>query len=241
MKKEKDTRVGNPKHLKYFEKSDFMRTLGTGTIIVGLAMLLWTWFIWWSYIFYISGLVFIPAGIVFTVIGSVGRSTDEVIDGVVSRLSAAADVDAERDADIIKKQLKRPSPEVISGYDYAGGRMFKKAKKKNFVRTEIFKKATLIAQNDVLYVRYAAVNILTESVEAGAFEIPYGDIEDIRVDFERKTVSFLKNSFSVKFSYLKIISGGECVLSLPASASATLDSFISEVKLKRDSKSEKSN
>ena len=80
--------------------------------------------------FYILGLVFIPTGIVFVVIGSVGRSTDEEIDGLISKLSAEADIDPERDADIIKKQLRRPPPEVISGYDYADGKMFKKVKKK---------------------------------------------------------------------------------------------------------------
>lgn len=241
MGKTNDICRGNKRHLKYFEKSDSTRTLGTGMIIAGIAMLLWTWFIWWSYLFYILGLVFIPTGIVFVVIGSVGRSTDEEIDGLISKLSAEADIDPERDADIIKKQLRRPPPEVISGYDYADGKMFKKAKKKNVVRTEIFKKATLIAKNDGLYVRYAAVNIPFESVECGAFEIPYGEIEDIRVSSERRTVHFLKNSFSVKYSRFEIISGGECVLSLPANVSATLDFFISEVKQKRDSIAEKNN
>lgn len=234
MKKVKETRAGNKRHWKYFEKSGRALSIGTASILASIAMLLWTWFIWWSYLFYILGFVLFPVGIVLFVIGSVGISSDEDIDHVVSRLSAEADLDPERDAAIIQKQLKRPSPEVISGYDYSVGVMFKKAKKSNIVRTEIFKKATLVALEDSLYVSYVSVNIPMESAEKAIFEIPYCKIEDIRVAFERRTVRFLKNSFSVKDSRLEIISEGERVLSLPASESATLDFFISEVKSRRE-------
>ena len=219
----------NRRHLKYFSTSGLILSIGTGAILASVAMLLWTWFIWWSYLLYILGFVFFPVGVVLFIIGTVGKSTDEEIDKVIAKLSAEADVDPERDAAVIKRQLRKPTPEVVSGYDYSDGRMFKKAKG-NVVRSEIFNKATLLALNDGVCVICATVDILRESVERTQLEIPYGEIDDMRVVFERRTVRFMKNSFSVKYSRLEIISHGECVLSVPASESATLDAFIGEIK-----------
>lgn len=233
MKEIKGADGVNRRHLKYFNAKSFILPLGTGTILASVAMLLWTWFIWWSYLFYLLGFALFPVGVVLFIIGTVGKSTDEEIDKVVAKLSAEADIDPERDAAIIKKQLKRPPAEVVSGYDYSDGLMFKKAKS-NVVRTEIFKKATLVALEDGICVIAATVDILRESVKKEVIEIPYGEIEDVRVAFERRTVRFMKNSFSVKYSRLEIISHGECVLSIPASESATLDFFISEIKLRRN-------
>ncbi len=219
----------NRRHLKYFNTKGFMLPIGTGAIVASVAMFLWTWFIWWSYLFYILGFVLFPVGVVLFIIGTVGKSTDEEIDKVIAKLSAEADVDPERDAAILRRQRKRPPAEVISGYDYSDGHMFKRAKG-NVVRSEVFNKATLLALDDSLCVISATVDILRESVKKEVLEIPYGEIEDMRVIFERRTVRFMKNSFLVKYSRLEIISHGECVISLPASVSATLDFFIAEIK-----------
>ena len=175
----------------------------------------------WSYILYIFMLILLPIGLALFIIGSIGKSTDDDIDKVISRLSSEADIDKERDADIIRKQLKRPSPEIISGYDYSDGLMFRKTKN-GVVRSEVFKKATLLPLNEGIYVSYATVNIPCESVKKEIFELPYTDIDDIRVVSERKTVRFSKKSFSVNDSRLEIISHGSTALSLPAKESAPL-------------------
>ena len=169
-----------------------------------------------------------PVGLALYIIGSLGKSTDEDIESVISRLSSEADIDEEKDADLIRKLLKKPSPEIISGYDYSDGSMFRKTKS-GAVRSEVFKKATLLPLNEGIYVSYATVNIVCESVKKEIFELPYSDIEEISVVSEIKTVRFLRKKFSVNDSRLEIISKGNAVLSLPAKESATLDSFIQDL------------
>lgn len=228
MKKGKDVREGNKRHLKYFSGSDDIRLLGIIMMAASGILFLWIWYMMWSYVLYILMFALLPVGFVLFLIGSIGKSTEEDIDGVISRLSAEVDLNEERDADIIKKQLKKPLPEVISGYDYSDGLMFRKAKN-GIVRSEVFKKATLIPLEGSICVLYATVNILCESVKKEYFEIPYDEIEEIRVVPQRRTIRFGKKSFSVNDSHLEIISHGNTVLSLPAKESATLDSFISEL------------
>lgn len=229
MKKDQNIREGNKRHLKYFNGSDDLRLLGT--ILMGASgfLFVWTWYMMWSYALYLLTLILLPIGITLFVIGSIGKSTDEDIDGVISRLSSAADIDNEKDAALIRRQLKKPSSEIISGYDYSDGLMFRKTKS-GVVRSEIFKKATILPLTDSLYISLATVNIPCESVEKAIFEFPYNEIEEIKVVSERKTIRFVKKSFSVNDSRLEIVSNGNTVLSLPAKESATLDTFIQDLK-----------
>ena len=229
MKKNQNIREGNKRHLKYFSGSDDLRLFGT--ILMGTSgfLFVWTWYMMWSYALYLLTFILLPIGVTLFVLGSVGKSTDEDIDGVISRLSSAADIDNEKDAAIIRRQLKKPSPEIISGYDYSDGLMFRKTKS-GVVRSEVFKKATILPLTDSLYVSFATVNIPCESVKKEIFELPYNEIEEIRVVSERKTIRFAKKSFSVNDSRFEIVSNGNILLSLPAKESATLDTFIQDLK-----------
>jgi len=229
MKKNQNIREGNKRHLKYFSGSDDLRLYGT--ILMGTSgfLFVWTWYMMWSYALYLLTFILLPIGVTLFVLGSVGKSTDEDIDGVISRLSSAADIDNEKDVALIRRQLKKPSPEIISGYDYSDGLMFRKTKS-GFVRSEVFKKATILPLTDSLYVSFATVNIPCESVKKEIFELPYNEIEEIRVVSERKTIRFAKKSFSVNDSRFEIVSNGNIVLSLPAKESATLDTFIQDLK-----------
>lgn len=228
MQKNKSVSQGNKRHLKYFHKTDNMRVIGTLMMAASGVIFLWTWYIFWSYILFRSIFILFPVGLALYIIGSLGKSTDEDIESVISRLSSEADIDEEKDADIIRKLMKNPSPEIISGYDYSDGTMFRKTKN-GVIRSEVFKKAVLLPLNEGIYVSYATVNIICESVKKEIFELPYSDIEEIRVVSERKTVRFLRKNFSVNDSRLEIISKGNAVLSLPAKESATLDAFIQDL------------
>ena len=228
MKKNQPIREGNKRHLKYFNRSDDLRLLGTILMGAGGVLFVWTWYMLWSYALYVLSFILLPIGIILFVLGSVGKSTEEDIDGVISRLSTAAEIDKEKDATLIRRQLKKPTPEVISGYDYSDGLMFRKAKS-GIVRSEVFKKATILPLTDSLYVSSATVHIPCESVETEFFEFPYGEIEELRIVSERKTICFAKKNFSVNDSRFEIISHGNIVLSLPAKESATLDTFIQEL------------
>ncbi len=229
MKKNQNIREGNKRHLKYFSGSDDLRLYGT--ILMGASgfLFVWTWYMLWSYALYLLTFILLPVGVTLFVLGSVGKSTDEDIDGVISRLSSAADIDNEKDVALIRRQLKKPSPEIISGYDYSDGLMFRK-NKSGVVRSEVFKKATILPLTDSLCVSFATVNIPCESVKKEIFELPYNEIEEIRVVSERKTIRFAKKSFSVNDSRFEIVSNGNIVLSLPAIESATLDTFIQDLK-----------
>lgn len=227
---EKDKSIGevNKRHLKYFSGKDF-RLVGLIMMVASGVLFLWNWYVWYFFVLYIFMIILFPAGLAMFIIGSVGRSTDEDIDRLITRLSSEADIDTEKDTELARRQLKRPLPQIVSGYDYSDGLMFKKGKN-NVVRSEIFKKATLFPTEEGIYVSYAIVNIPCETVKKEIFEISFSEIEDIRVVSERKVIRFLKKSFSVNDSRLEIISHGEIVLSLPAKESATLDSFIQEIK-----------
>lgn len=229
MKKNQNIREGNKRHLKYFSGSDDLRLFGTILMATSGFLFVWTWYMMWSYALYLLTFILLPIGVTLFVLGSVGKSTDEDIDGVISLLSSAADIDNEKDAAIIRRQLKKPSPEIISGYDYSDGLMFRKTKS-GVVRSEVFKKATILPLTDSLYVSFATVNIPCESVKKEIFELPYNEIEEIRVVSERKTIRFAKKSFSVNDSRFEIVSNGNILLSLPAKESATLDTFIQDLK-----------
>ena len=97
------------------------------------------------------------------------------------------------------------------------------------VRSEIFKKATLVPLKDELCVICATVNIPCESVKKEMVTFSYQEIDELKVTSERKTVSYGKKSFSVKDSRLEIISRGSTVLALPVKESASLDLFIKEI------------
>lgn len=232
MKKATNVIEGNARHLKYFNATDKLRLAGKIMMITSGAIFVWTWYIWWSYALYLLMIGLFPVGLVLFILGSRGKSTDDEIDGVVSKLSSEADIDPERDAEIVRRQLRTPTPEVVWGYDYSDGLMFKKAKS-GIIRSEVFKKATLLPLNEGLYISMATVNIPLESAKKEYFELPYGEIDEIRVVSERKTVRFLKNSFSVNDSRLEIISKGSTFLSIPAKESATLDAFIEELKARK--------
>lgn len=231
MKNEKIAREGNARHLKYFCGNDDIRFAGFVMMAASGILFLWNWFIWFFAVFSILMFILFPVGLVLFVIGSIGKSTDEEIDKIIAKLSAEADVDREKDAAFLRRQRKRPLPQTVSGYDYSDGLMFRKAKN-NVVRSEIFQRATLLPLEDGLCVFSAKVNIPCETVEKNVFEIPYGEIEDIRVVSERRTIRFLKRSFSVLDSRLEILSGGELFLSLPAKESAALDAFIEDLKVR---------
>ena len=228
MKKNQSLREGNKRHLKYFNSGDDTRLLGIILMAASGIIFLLIWYLMWSYLLYILMFALLPVGFTLFIIGSIGKSTEDEIDRVISNFSIVADIDEVRDADIIKKQLKKPLPEVVSGYDYSDGLMFRKAKN-GVIRSEIFKKATLVPLDDSLCVLCATVDIPRETVSSERFEISYDEIDEIRVVPQRRTVRFGKKSFSVNDSRLEIISRGNTVLSLPAKESATLDSFISEL------------
>ena len=229
MKKGKNIRDGKNRHLKYFKGSDDRRLMGAILLGASGALFAWSWFIMWSSLLFTASFIMLPVGVLILAIESIGKSTDEDIDDIVSRLSAEADIDVEKDAAVIRKQLKRPMPEIVSGYDYAEGLMLRKAKGGG-VRSETFKKATLIPLTDALYIICATVNIPCESVKKEIFTFSYQDIDQLKVTSERKTVRFAKKSFSVKDSHLEIISQGSIVFSIPVKESAALDQFIEDIK-----------
>lgn len=231
MKQTEIPREGNARHLKYFSGNDTIRSAGLIMMATSGILFLWNWFIWFFTVFYILMFLLFPVGLVLFIIGSVGKSTDEEIDKIIASLSAAADVDREKDAALLRRLRQRPLPQTVSGYDYSDGLMFRKAKN-NVIRSEIFQRATLLPLEEGLCVLYAKVNIPCETVEKGVLELPYDDIEDMRVVSERRTIRFSKRSFSVLDSRLEILSHGETVLSLPVKESASLDAFLQDLKVR---------
>lgn len=230
MKKTEIAREGNARHLKYFCGSDNLRSAGLAMMATSGILFLWNWFIWFFTVLYILMFLLFPVGLVLFIVGSVGRTADEDIEKIISSLSAAADIDREKDAPLLRRLRKRPLPQTVSGYDYSDGLMFRKAKS-NVVRSEIYQKATLLPLEEGLCILSAKVNIPCETVEKGMLELPYDDIDDMRVVSERKTIRFLKRSFSVLDSRLEIFSHGEKLLSLPVKESASLDAFIQDLKV----------
>ena len=212
MKKTEIAHEGNARHLKYFCGSDNLRSAGLAMMATSGILFLWNWFIWFFTVLYILMFLLFPVGLVLFIVGSVGRTADEDIEKIISSLSAAADVDREKDAPLLRRLRKRPLPQTVSGYDYSDGLMFRKSKN-NVVRSEIYQKATLLPLEEGLCILSAKVNIPCETVES-----------------ERKTIRFLKRSFSVLDSRLEIFSHGEKLLSLPVKESASLDAFIQDLK-----------
>ena len=228
MKKDRSIRKGNKRHLKYFSSKD-TRPLGTAMMAASGILFLWNWYVWYFYALYVGMLILLPIGLALFIIGSIGRSTDEDIDRLLTQLLEEADVTEEQDPTFVRRQLKTPPPEMISGYEYSDGLMLKKGKN-NVIRSEIYKKATLHPMESGICVSCVTVNIPCEAVEKKIFELPYRDIEAIRVVSQRKDIRFLKKSFSVTDSRLEIISQGGVLLSLPAKESASLDSFLQALK-----------
>ena len=228
MKKADITREGNPRHLKYFRGTDNMHLAGLIMMVSSGIIFFWNWYIWYFFALYILMFILFPTGLALFVIGSLGKSTDEEIERIATELSAAADVDSERDAALLRRQCTRPLPEIVSGYDYSDGLMFRKAKN-NLIRSEIYKKATLLPLEDGLCIIYARVNIPCERVEKEVIELPYEEIGEIRMVSERRTIRFLKKSFLVLDSRIEIQPRNGTLLSLPAKESATLDTFIQEL------------
>ena len=232
MKKTEIVREGNARHLKYFCGDDKLRSTGAILMATSGILFLWNWFIWFFTVFYFLMFLLFPVGLVLFIVGSIGRTADEDIDKIIATLSAQADVDREKDAALLRRLRQRPLPQTLTGYDYSDGLMFRKTKN-NVVRSEIYHKATLLPLEDALCILYAKVNIPCETVEKGMLELPYEDIEDMRVVSERRTIRFSKRSFSVLDSRLEIFSNGKMLLSLPAKENAALDEFVEELKVRK--------
>lgn len=228
MKKDRSICEGNKRHLKYFSSKD-TRPIGTSMMAASGVLFLWNWYVWYFYALYVCMLVLLPIGLALFIIGSIGRSTDEDIDRLLTHLLEETDAAQEQDTDFVRKHLKSPPSEIISGYEYSDGLMFKKGKN-NVIRSSLYKRATLHPMESSIYVSCTTVNIPCEAVEKNIFELPYRDIEEIRVVSQRKVIRFLKKSFSVTDSRLEIISHGEVLLSLPAKESASLDSFLQAIR-----------
>ena len=229
MKKEKAIREGNKRHIKYFQGGDDLRLAGIILMVASGVLFIWTWYMMWSYILYLLMLALLPVGFVLFLLGSVGRSDEGDIDGVIEHLTADIMPDKEKDASIVRRQRRLPQPEIVSGYDYSDGLMFRKTKS-GLVRSEMFRKTVLIPLDESIYITQVSVNIPSEKAEKTVLEIPYTDIEDMVMTSERRVIRYGKKSFSVKDDHLEIISQGKAVISLPVKESATLDSFIKEIK-----------
>lgn len=190
----------NLKHnLNYFKKSDNLKFIGMGLIVIGLLMLLFGW----SYITYIIMALSIPSGFVLFIIGSSGRSSDSDIESDIKSQLDGLIADFEKDKKRGRKQLKNVSPSEIAGNCYTDDVMLTKAKNSS-VRSSDFAKSVIYFLNDELYIIKRTVSVIENNIRNSEFDIEYSKIEKVEITREKKVMTSNKRKFNVSIVMLQI-------------------------------------
>ncbi|MBQ2767957.1 MAG: hypothetical protein IJF49_07790 [Clostridia bacterium] len=218
----------NTKHnVNYFKKSDGLKTIGTGMMVVGILGL---WLGWsYSYYLYFISTIALPVGLVLFMFGSVGRASEEDMDSCIKSIGDGLDSLLENDKKLSKKRLAHISPMMAEGYEYSDGLMYTKAKS-GTVRSSEYTKAILYILSDSLCIVRRTASLIADNARTETVEIPYDMLAQAEIRTADKTVSFGKRQFHVKETRLFVTYGDALVFSTPIHNDITADQFVDKIR-----------
>ena len=215
----------NKRHLRYFQKTDTLRSVGIALLICGGVI----FYFGRGIVLYFDMIGLLPLSVFLILLGTVGRSTDMEINSVIKLKTEGMEVDLQNNERVGKHLIKSIDPLTVSGYEFSDGLPIKRAKN-NELRTPNYCKAILYPLRDCLYVVRVQIDLLTEKEQKDILEIPYESISTLSSQTEKKEVSVGKRIYAVKSSHLVIERAEEESIKLPIRESAVIDSFIDNIK-----------
>ncbi len=219
-KLDKQTKIS----INYFKKTDTLKVIGGGILILAL-LCLWLVRNILGMLFAIFGT---PAGLIMFLIGSIGRATDADMDSDIKSKLAGLQTDIDTNKHYQLRILKHIPEYTIEGYCYPENVMIKKLKD-NSLRTSSFTRSKIKILKDSLYIISRNISLISPEVINSTHEIPYSQITNIEIFRDRKRIIFNNNTFSVNICELKIDFDGKS-LSLPIINAVTSDELVRLIK-----------
>ncbi len=198
-------------NVNYFKKNDNMKTLGAVLLIVGL-------FLMWlgrGFVTYIIMSIFVPAGLVMFVLGSIGRSSDEDIDKYIAEKMQGLEVDLTEDKKYRKRIIEHLPAQTFASYLFSDGVLLRKSKN-NSLRSSEYRKNIVYLLTDELYIVSRRLGLVSGEIENILVELSYNDIKDAHIIREEKTLTYKKKPLKIKTTFLSITTeAGETLLPVP--------------------------
>lgn len=222
--KRKDTQTMDIKtNINYFKKNDNLKILGAVLLIVGLFMM----WLGRGLISYILMSVFVPAGLIMFILGSIGRSSDEDIDKYIAEKMQGLEVDLTEDKKYRKRIIEHLPPKTFESYLFSDGVLLRKAKN-NSLRSSEYKKNIVYLLSDELYIVSRRLGLVSGEVENTLVELSYNDIKNAQIIREEKTLTYKKNTHKIKTTFISInTDAGETLL--PAPDDVLSDRFAEQI------------
>ena len=199
-------------NINYFKKSDLLKYIGIGMIVIGGICFFLDFLRFWSYII---PMVFIPTGAVLFIIGSSARSNDNDIELCIERLTDGLDARLENNVKYKRRIFANTHPMIAEGFEYKKGLMFKRAKKDNSLRTSEYTKAVIYVLTDGLHITMRTVSLISDDVINDVYEILYDDIIKLEIKKEQNDFTFNQKVFSAKMTTLLIECKDNFIISIP--------------------------
>ena len=212
-------------NIKYFTKSEILKYIGVGLVILSVAIYFIDFFCgWFAYLILILGL---PAGIVLFLI-STGRASDDEINTYIKLHTKGIGEEVEDEKNFRKRLLDRQPPIVFEGHDFEDGVMITKAKNGSLV-SSVFTKAIIFPLDTGIHVSYRTISLISDEIKEDSFEIGYSDISSFKMNDEKKQIVFGKKKFTPHDIRLVINYSGVKTISLPMQDNMDTENFIKKI------------
>lgn len=215
----------NKRHVRYFQKTETLRTIGLTMLIIGAVI----FFFGRGIVLYFNLIGFLPLSFFLLLCGTVGRSTDMEINSVIKLKTEGMEVDLQNDERVGKGLIKVIGPLDVYGYEFRDGLPIKKAKNAE-LRTPEYCRAILYPLKDCLYIVRVCIDLYTEQAQKDIIEIPYEHISALSTVSETVEISVGKRIYTIKTAHLTVEQTGGEALRLPVRESAVIDQFVCDVR-----------
>jgi len=212
------------KNANYFTKTDTLKFIGIGLMILSGLLFLFGW----GYVTYIIMSISLPAGFLCFILGSLSTVSEADIKAYIERQSKGTEKPFEDNPKLSKRLLKLPAPLSCEGFIFDGEIMLKKSKNGS-MQSSNYAKAILYPLDTALFISYRKFSVISDELEQKCLEIPYSEITSIRLSESLKELSFNKKLFRVKDFTVIIERKNEEPISLPSQSDVQTENFISEI------------
>lgn len=212
------------KYLGYFNSKSTMKFIGIALLVLCVVL----FYFGRSYITYLLMCASMVAGLVITLISTLGKASESDIDAYITSKTADLEYKATNEKAFLQKLQKHMEPAVGGAFEIVPGSPIKRGKD-GLIRTTSYVKHIIYPLDSGIAVAYRRVSLLGDETVSEQLEIAFDKLKEFRVESEPITVSYGQSTVAASRDLLVIVGEGMEPVKLPIHSDASTDELVARI------------
>ena len=212
------------KYLGYFNSKSTMKYIGVSLLVLCIIL----FYFGRGYITYVLMCMSMVAGLVITLISTLGKASESDIDAYIESRTVDLEYKATNEKAFLQKRQKHL--DVITGgaFEIIPGSPIKRGKDGS-IRTTSYTKHIIYPLETGIAVVYRKVSLLGDETTEAQFELSFADLTDFRIESEPVKLTYAQTTVEANRDILVIGGTGIDTVRLPTHSDASTDEIVSRI------------